>query len=124
MKKMVQLSSLLFAIVSAQHVAALSLSSKDIQSGKMMGPQQEFNGFGCTGENLSPHLRWQNAPKGTKSFAITAYDPDAPTGSGWWHWQVINIPVNDVSLRLSVISLRSTGFLALSFVVLTFASVN
>lgn len=98
MKKMVQLSSLLFAIVSAQHVAALSLSSNDIQSGKMMGSQQEFNGFGCTGENLSPHLRWQNAPKGTKSFAITAYDPDAPTGSGWWHWQVVNIPVKVTEL--------------------------
>ncbi|EZH74304.1 kinase inhibitor [Aquimarina atlantica] len=53
---------------------------------------EEFNGFGCTGNNESPQLSWKNAPKGTKSFAITMYDPDAPTGSGWWHWVVFDIP--------------------------------
>ncbi len=58
----------------------------------MMNKSHEFTGFGCTGENLSPHLQWKNVPEGTKSFAITVYDPDAPTGSGWWHWQVVNIP--------------------------------
>ena len=52
-----------------------------------MAKAQEYNGFGCSGDDVSPHLRWANAPQGTKSFAITAYDPDAPTGSGWWHWQ-------------------------------------
>ena len=51
-----------------------------------------YNGFGCEGENKSPQLRWENAPQDTKSFAITLYDPDAPTGSGWWHWLVFNIP--------------------------------
>ena len=52
------------------------------------------NGFGCTGGNLSPHISWKNAPKGTKSFAVSMYDPDAPTGSGWWHWVAINIPAS------------------------------
>ena len=65
-----------------------------LKSGDMIGQisvNQVFNGFGCTGKNISPQLEWNNAPKGTKSFAITIYDPDAPTGSGWWHWVVFDI---------------------------------
>ena len=69
-----------------------TLSSNDL--GGEATKTQEFNGFGCTGENQSPQLSWENAPEGTKSFAITMYDPDAPTGSGWWHWVVFDIPVS------------------------------
>lgn len=68
-----------------------TLSSPDISHGKTLSANQVFNGFGCTGNNISPALSWEGAPEETKSFAITAYDPDAPTGSGWWHWVVFNI---------------------------------
>jgi len=57
-----------------------------------------FNGMGCTGQNISPALSWSNPPAGTKSFAVTMYDPDAPTGSGWWHWIMYNIPATTTSL--------------------------
>lgn len=75
-----------------------TLSSTDIAAGKHMKKAQEFNGFGCTGDDLSPQLSWSGAPAGTVAYAITAYDPDAPTGSGWWHWQLINIPADVTSL--------------------------
>ncbi|MGJ8681487.1 YbhB/YbcL family Raf kinase inhibitor-like protein [Paraglaciecola sp.] len=83
-----------FSLSAFAHGSSLTLSSHDIAQGQYMDKKHEFNGFGCTGGDLSPHLKWSNAPEGTKSFAITAYDPDAPTGSGWWHWQIVNIPKN------------------------------
>lgn len=74
-----------------------TLSSSDI--GGEGTKTEEFNGFGCTGKNQSPELSWKNAPKNTKSYAITMYDPDAPTGSGWWHWLVFDIPNTTTSIQ-------------------------
>ena len=74
------------------------LTSPDVHQGKSITMAQVFNGMGCTGQNISPALAWSDAPAGTKSFAITVYDPDAPTGSGWWHWVVYNIPAATTSL--------------------------
>lgn len=90
------LTMLFFAVLLSVSGGALAfeLTSTDIKDGELMAKAQEFNGFGCSGEDTSPHLQWQNPPAGTKSFAVTAYDPDAPTGSGWWHWQLVNIPKN------------------------------
>ena len=75
-----------------------TLTSPDIAEGKTIAAAQVFNQFGCTGGNISPALSWSNAPAGTKSFALLMHDPDAPTGSGWWHWVVYNIPASVSSL--------------------------
>jgi hypothetical protein len=77
---------------AAAPAARLRLISTDMASGKTMAAEQVFNGFGCMGGNQSPALKWVNVPRATKSFALTVYDPDAPTGSGWWHWVVVDIP--------------------------------
>ncbi len=76
----------------------MTLTSPDIKEGAAIANEQVFKGFGCAGENISPALSWSGAPAGTKSFAVTIYDPDAPTGSGWWHWVVFNIPAGTTSL--------------------------
>jgi hypothetical protein len=69
-----------------------TLTSADVKPNGTLSEQQVYAGFGCSGANVSPGLAWQNPPQGTKSFVVTVYDPDAPTGSGWWHWVVWNIP--------------------------------
>lgn len=79
----------------------LILTSQDLKQGDYLGADHvlsENYGFGCKGGNLSPQFSWSGAPAGTKSFALTCYDPDAPTGSGFWHWVVANIPPNVTSL--------------------------
>jgi len=84
-------------IVLSVNAQTFTLKSNDI--GGQATLKQVFNGFGCTGENLSPQLFWENAPKDTKSFAITIHDEDAPTGSGWWHWVMFDIPNTTTELK-------------------------
>ena len=104
---------IMFAIALASismltYAADFKLSSPEIKANSMMPKSFEFNGFGCSGENKSPALKWSGAPKDTKSFAVTMYDPDAPTGSGWWHWVVINIPADVSELAANAGALNST----------------
>jgi len=75
-----------------------SVQSPSLRNGARLPDVHVYKGFGCEGGNRSPALSWSKPPAGTKSFAITMYDPDAPTGSGWWHWVVYNIPASVVSL--------------------------
>ncbi len=82
----------LLAVGASCFAATFTLSSPTLKPGGTLSLSEVFNGFGCTGQNISPALQWANAPAETKSFALTVYDPDAPTGSGWWHWVVFNIP--------------------------------
>jgi|HubBroStandDraft_4_1064222.scaffolds.fasta_scaffold335425_2 Raf kinase inhibitor-like YbhB/YbcL family protein len=78
--------------------AQMKVTSDDIKNGDTIKMEQVFNSFTCTGQNMSPSLSWSGAPAATKSFVVQIYDPDAPTGSGWWHWVVINIPASTTSL--------------------------
>jgi Raf kinase inhibitor-like YbhB/YbcL family protein len=89
----------LFVSAISLSAMALELKSEDISEGQPLAKTFEFAGFGCDGANLSPQLSWSEAPKGTKSFAITAYDPDAPTGSGWRHWMVTDISADTFALE-------------------------
>lgn len=95
-------SSLLVAtlLAAAQPGGAgkLTLSSSDIPAGGRIAEAHAFNGFGCKGGNVSPALAWSGEPEGTKSFALLVHDPDAPTGSGWWHWILYNIPADTHAL--------------------------
>ncbi|MEU7692463.1 YbhB/YbcL family Raf kinase inhibitor-like protein [Microbispora hainanensis] len=83
------------------HVARFHVESPDLAAGTF--PAKAFSdGFGCTGKNVAPRLRWSGAPAGTKSFAVTMFDRDAPTGSGFWHWAVRGIPASATSIPKGV----------------------
>lgn len=93
------LATLLAVSFNAGAAETLTLTSSDITAGEHMPKAQEFVGFGCEGGNQSPQLSWAGAPDNTKAFALLVHDPDAPTGSGWWHWQIINIPADVTTLE-------------------------
>ncbi|NDV14159.1 YbhB/YbcL family Raf kinase inhibitor-like protein [Crenobacter caeni] len=88
-------AALLCALTLPAHAGkTFTLASPQLGEGVPLSSAQVFQGMGCEGGNRSPALRWDNPPAGTRSFALTVYDPDAPTGSGWWHWLVVNLPAN------------------------------
>ncbi|HUY03443.1 MAG TPA: YbhB/YbcL family Raf kinase inhibitor-like protein [Rhodocyclaceae bacterium] len=99
----------LAGLSTVTYAAGFKLSSPEIKANGTIPKRFEFNGFGCSGANKSPALKWHGAPKGTKSFAVTVYDPDAPSGSGWWHWMVINIPSDVTELAAGAGTIDSTS---------------
>lgn len=95
MKKLFLALSCCLAIVAPTALAedgGFRLISSEWHDGGNVPKENVFNGSGCGGANISPEFHWSNAPSAAKSFAITIFDLDAPTGGGWWHWIVFNIP--------------------------------
>ena len=88
----------LICVGAAAAPATFTLTSPDLPAGKPIGAQFTADTWGCHGANESPVLKWINAPAGTKSFAITMFDPYRPPASGWWHWLVYDIPATTTEL--------------------------
>lgn len=77
---------------------SLTLSSREFEDGAALQRKHEFAGFGCTGDNVAPPLSWDDGPPETESYALVVHDPDAPTGVGFFHWVVVDIPADVTQL--------------------------
>lgn len=96
---MKKIFGILLAAALSTAASAQTFTLKSNEVGGQATQKQFANVFGCTGENISPQLSWENPPAGTQSFAVTIYDKDAPTGSGFWHWVIFNIPADVRELK-------------------------
>ena len=99
---MKRLFASLVALLFLTPACAFELSSPDVVQGQRLNRAQVYAGYGCNGGNLSPALQWKGVPVGTRSFALTVFDPDAPTGKGWWHWLIFDIPATVDALPAGV----------------------
>jgi Raf kinase inhibitor-like YbhB/YbcL family protein len=95
MKRIILVIGLLLGALNLAHAESnFRLLSYDIKEGKEINEKHQHNQYGCSGLNISPALKWEGAPQHTKSFAVTLFDPDATSGSGWWHWITYDIPAS------------------------------
>lgn len=94
-----KIAAILCALVlSSASAHAFEVESADARNGGSVANAQVANVFGCDGGNLSPQFAWHDIPEGTQSFVVTVFDRDAPTGSGFWHWVVFDIPASSPGL--------------------------
>ena len=96
--KAFHLCTTLALIAFAGPAWAFEISSPAVGKNGIIPDKYTANAFGCSGGNVSLPLEWKNVPKEAKSLTLTMYDPDAPTGSGFWHWEVANMPPSTTEL--------------------------
>jgi Raf kinase inhibitor-like YbhB/YbcL family protein len=97
MRKLITLIAGFIIFGASARAQTFTLRSTDV--GGQATQKQFFNGMGCTGQNISPQLSWENPPEGTQFYAVTMFDKDAPTGGGFWHWVIFNIPASVTELK-------------------------
>jgi Raf kinase inhibitor-like YbhB/YbcL family protein len=98
MRRSAALLVLALPLVNCAGEPGFHVASAALDDGDTLPLAQVYKGSGCNGGNRSPALAWSGAPEGTRSYAVTMFDPDAPTGHGWWHWLAYDLPARTTSL--------------------------
>jgi Raf kinase inhibitor-like YbhB/YbcL family protein len=104
MMRFVQILTLLFLLAPLTEAQEAFELTSNLKPNQAIPPDYYANVFGCTAKNLSPELEWKNPPPGTKSFAVTFFDQSAPTGSGFWHYVLFDIPADVRKINLGNLS--------------------